>query len=563
MSYLNLNNNPVLRVVCTVFFLLICVVVSYRGLLSGQLLVSDDYELHAARTANYYLAIKQGQFPPRWAPNLNGGFGYPVFNYIYPLPYLTATVLHVLGFSIQRAVNLSVLLALLGGAVGAFLLARQLQQKLSLQTLLALLYLINPYTLLMVYWRGAIGELFFYCTVPYIFVALHWVLAKQKKTPFKSLAVLTFFVSVALLSHLPSAGIFLIVCGAWLLVKKINRTRLIQISLAVVLAFGLTSFYTLPAVLERSLINLDNSKYLHLYTEHFLSLTTLFNFAKTITSSEFFLSVVQVGMSGVVAIGVGAVLKKNREQIFWLTVCVVTLALMTPISKPLWDGLSLLQAQQFPWRLLWLVNLAVFFIASQIISKKLVAIVLALGVVWSAFGYAHPKGFFGRSDYEWFESVITGSSYDEQLPKGAKTSYTVPGVVFFVPLSKLQDEKVPWQELSTSPGQILEQTGTTLKYDIELLETSAVVHKRLYFPGWQATVEGYTHEFLQLSKEYDGLLQLKLPVGHHIVEVSFTGSTPVRTTGMLVSLASAILYVVLVVKAALGTRLRVERSRTR
>lgn len=40
---------------------------------------THDGENHLARFANYKLALKEGQFPPRWAPNLMNHSGYPVF----------------------------------------------------------------------------------------------------------------------------------------------------------------------------------------------------------------------------------------------------------------------------------------------------------------------------------------------------------------------------------------------------------------------------------------------------------------------------------------------------
>ena len=42
---------------------------------------THDGQNHLARLSNYYLALKQGQFPPRWAPNLDAGLGYTSLNF--------------------------------------------------------------------------------------------------------------------------------------------------------------------------------------------------------------------------------------------------------------------------------------------------------------------------------------------------------------------------------------------------------------------------------------------------------------------------------------------------
>ena len=51
---------------------------------------THDGQLHLTRMAQYYLSIKEGQIPPRLAGQLNNSYGYPVFNFNYPLPDILA-----------------------------------------------------------------------------------------------------------------------------------------------------------------------------------------------------------------------------------------------------------------------------------------------------------------------------------------------------------------------------------------------------------------------------------------------------------------------------------------
>jgi len=66
------------------FFILTLVI--YQDLLKPGLPFTHDSQNHLMRIANYTIALREGQLPPRWAPNLNNRFGYPVFNFNYPLP---------------------------------------------------------------------------------------------------------------------------------------------------------------------------------------------------------------------------------------------------------------------------------------------------------------------------------------------------------------------------------------------------------------------------------------------------------------------------------------------
>ena len=60
---------------------------------------THDGENHLARFANYKIALKEGQFPPRFAPNLMSNYGYPVFNFTYPVSLAFCHVQRILGRS--------------------------------------------------------------------------------------------------------------------------------------------------------------------------------------------------------------------------------------------------------------------------------------------------------------------------------------------------------------------------------------------------------------------------------------------------------------------------------
>src|SRR5260370_36359340 len=64
---------------------------------SGLFTMHDDEQV--ARLSQMYLVLSQGQFPPRWIPDLGFGFGYPLFNFYPPLVYYLGSVIHFIGFS--------------------------------------------------------------------------------------------------------------------------------------------------------------------------------------------------------------------------------------------------------------------------------------------------------------------------------------------------------------------------------------------------------------------------------------------------------------------------------
>src|SRR6185312_11935065 len=59
---------------------------------------TQDGLVHLARMAAYFRTITDGEFPVRWAGYLNYGYGMPLFDFIYQVPYFISSfflLLHV------------------------------------------------------------------------------------------------------------------------------------------------------------------------------------------------------------------------------------------------------------------------------------------------------------------------------------------------------------------------------------------------------------------------------------------------------------------------------------
>lgn len=150
-------------------------------LLTKRLTYTDDGKLHAARIANYYLAIKQGQLPPRWAPNLDSGYGSPVLNFTYPLPYMLGALIYMaLPTTLVLALNLSLILLILTGALGTYFLAKKFALAGWQSLLAALLYTSAPYTLINIFSRTALGEISFFAFLPWLMWSLEHLFKNHK-----------------------------------------------------------------------------------------------------------------------------------------------------------------------------------------------------------------------------------------------------------------------------------------------------------------------------------------------------------------------------------------------
>src|SRR6185503_18993875 len=75
-------------------------------LLKPGLPITHDGIDHVARIANFYQSLSEGSLIPRWAGNLNWGFGHPILMFLYPLPSYIASFFHLLGFSLIDSIKL-------------------------------------------------------------------------------------------------------------------------------------------------------------------------------------------------------------------------------------------------------------------------------------------------------------------------------------------------------------------------------------------------------------------------------------------------------------------------
>src|ERR1035437_4272728 len=68
--------------------------------------ITHDDQDHVARIANFYQSLTEGNLIPRWAANLNWGYGHPILMFLYPLPSYIASIFHFVGFSLVNSVKI-------------------------------------------------------------------------------------------------------------------------------------------------------------------------------------------------------------------------------------------------------------------------------------------------------------------------------------------------------------------------------------------------------------------------------------------------------------------------
>jgi hypothetical protein len=529
---------------------------------------THDGENHLARFANYKIAVKEQQIPPRFAPNLMNHYGYPVFNYNYPLANILSLPFSALKLNYEFTFKIIATSGIGLGLFGMFLWLR----RLSFDRNSALLGVVSaataPYLISLVAFRGNIGEILAWAIFPWL---LYFLTPSQKislsarKFPLlitwleRSLPVLFFTAfllahNVSVLFGMPTLAIYAVALN-WN-----SKLELKNKLLWVLLATSLTLWFWLPAVLEKSLVILDDANLSSDFINHFPSLRQLL-----FSPTEFgFSSPGQIDSLGI-SIGVGFVLaiifsliylfkrflvhKQRPDQLdqkmaVILSFVLVLICLQFASTSALWNHIPLVRFIQFPWRLTFFITLlapalvAWTFKNSPAIIRGILLIILATQLI--VVSRIKPVDYFHKNivDYDAFSQSTT--TLNENTPKQFKYHS------FSAQWNPTAEALVGDAEIS----EVVFWNGSKHIYKVDSLSPSIIVEPTMNFAGWKTEVTNPETNQSEKIEYYDdqlvaGRIAYQLKPGKYSIKTTFTQSTPARLVGnlsFLVGLALLTIY---------------------
>lgn len=527
--------------------LLIVILVSLLPLFAlfhSGLPLTHDGQDHVARIANFYQNLVEGVIIPRWAGNLNWGYGHPILMFLYPLSSYTASFFHFLGLSFVDSTKLVFGLAFVLSGITMYVWLREFLDDSS-AVVGTLLYNFAPYRFVDLYVRGAIGEHVAFIFPPLI---LYFFLKIAKSKTFNKFYFSFASLSIAglVLAHNAISIMFLpfiIFYGIYLIVFSSNRKSLIyQFASSLILGFALSAFFVLPAYVEgkytlRDIVTAGEA------LKRFVSLNNLiyspWNYGQ---SGDFS---VQVGILPWIAVIAGLIslwfYKKKKEIRALIIVTIIyflaSLFIMLPASEPLWKIVTTLQKFQFPWRFL---SISVFSaavlgaIAFNLLSKKSKAILVFLVVVLTiglTVTFWHPKAYLYKPE-AFYSGVYFGTTDTGE-------SAPIWSVRFMEHTASTSSEVIAGSAKITPVGR----SSTKHVYEITAPFRSRIRENTLYFPGWKIYIDGNEYEGIQFQDPANrGLMTYYVPSGKHNVVVQFS-DTKIRTIANLVSLGALIIIV--------------------
>ena len=528
---------------------------------------SDDILPTIYRVFSLHASWQAGVFYPRLSSDLAYAYGVPLFQFYPPLASYVAELFHVLGLGFINAIKATYFLGFVCAGLGMYVYVARLYGARASALLAAVAYMYAPYYFVDVYSRGALAEALALALLPWIL----WAFYNLHQTGGRGWFVLTAPALAALvLTHNSLSLFFLMLLMVYLVVLGLGRRWWLCLA-AVGLALGLSAFFWLPAIAERTYVDFSRmTQGMYDASRNLLPLRDLFQrgflFDYAMPRAFRWGLLPAILTSAGFVVGLWKLKSQRRLILFFALVVLVALLLQSPVAAIFWTRLPLVNFIQFPWRLQTFVALggailigalpALFMRPSQTAADRpdsrlgwpvtgalaVVLILTATAQLWPAYQAAWQTSKFSESDisrqYMYARGRTDFELFGDYLPIWVAADMTeVMNGISMTTESSLQLWPTPTVQVRRwRPAQIAALVSAPASFPLTL--------HRFYFPGWQGLVDGQAAPVYPSGEL--GLVTVDVPAGDHIVELRF-GDTPLRRFANGLSLLSLGIWLALAI----------------
>ncbi len=532
-----------------------------------------DLELHVFRAAEFQARLADRPLEyPRWAPDFYYGYGYPIFNYYAPLTYYAASLFATLpGLGIVDGMKGVLLLTFGLAALGAFLFARRHFGSAGGVTASAA-YVLSPYLVFIdPFMRGDAAEFLGLGLLPWVFLAFDRPLLAPRDVGRAALTLAALVFSHNLMALIGAA-----LLAAWLLWRGllVDGVRRWPRDLAAIgLAGGLTALFWLPFLAEREAVRLDVAGPGHFdFRNHFVEIAALLRLSPVLdlgaTTPHF---IYNLGLpQWVLALAALPALRRlslpaSRVAAFFGGASLLLVFAITPVSALAWVAIPPASIIQFPWRFLGPAAFTLAMCAGCALSafsrlagqpaNRLPAFALAAFLLfalptlypplWDAeFGDTSPQGMI---EFELSGVALGTTSTSDFLPRSV-AQLPSPAQSLIDSYRAARVDRFDYASASGARVEPIRLGALDVEYAVEAATGFIARFYVFAFPGWQALVDGQLIPIRPPGS--DGFISFDVPPSARSFGLRFE-STPPRTLGAIVSLASALAIVLLAAKPIL------------
>ncbi len=493
---------------------------------------THDGPVHLARMAAYYKALVDWQILPRWAGDLNYGYGLPLFNFIYHTPYLVSSLFLALGVGLVTTFKLVMAISYLAAGVFMYQFAKAFFKNENVALVTTVLYQFAPFRLVELAVRGSFGELFTYTFLPLTLLGITRLMESFLPRYLLLTAVGSFLL---IISHNSVSLVYFGICIAFSLFFAKKKRVFVIAATALLVGLLLSSFYWLPALFEHK-YTYGNLFMKDLYKTHFVPLAPLL-FPNITNDPAFHVGgvSVQIGLAQTVALAATVLFffRKKKDKVlrrlfaFCLLLFAGSVVFMTEISRSAWENIAFLRQFQFPWRFLSVVLLLSALSARFLFEfkwfQKSFPIFLGLAVLATVAFWKPPLGYDRLTNEAQFWNYPLNTTYfgETDLIWSAGPAKRYPNAPAEIVEGKGQVENIM-------------KRSNLHTYTVRAASGVRLVDHTQYFPGWRVYVDRVKVPIEFQDQNWRGLITYIVPEGSHRVKVSFEKSK-VQLLGELLS----------------------------
>ena len=488
---------------------------------------------------------------------------------------MVGEMFHFLGFGFIDSIKLVFFNSIFFSGIAMYVLIKELWGRYA-GIISALFYILVPYRAVDVYVRGALAESFSFIWLPLVL----WSFYKLTKTN-KSLYVYisAIFLALLMITHNLIFLPFMLILPFYLLflIWKSNNRKLsiVHCPLSIVLAFGLSAFFWIPALLEKRFTIVDQLLLVNLanYNIHFVYPQQLWNWpwgfggsaAGLADGISFKIGKLHILLSiGAFILSAVCIFRPKVISKLSIVNCQLTIvffplflfsAFMTTFwSKPIWDLIQPLGYLQFPWRFLIFTSFfssilagAFIYLLRLPILRLVASLIFVILLLITNFKLFKPQTYrlnltdeiaTAKDVLNW---NVSWSSF-EYVPAGLPL-YQIPDGANLLVIGGCQ---IPREKIQLNSGNTtineLKVNPSTIQLTSEAKIASQIRINVFNFPGWQARIDGQK-TIIQNDNPYK-LITIDVPKGSHQIEVRFA-NTPVRTASNTITAGTIIIIGVL------------------
>ena len=463
-----------------------------------------DVEFHLYSWLEVLAQWKHGIVYPRWAALAHFAYGEPRFVFYPPGSWTLGALLSAaVPWTIASPVYIWLVLVLAGAST--YVLARRWLDPRD-ATFAAVLYAVNPYHLVIVYWRSAFAELLASCLVPLLLLLVLDAADGKRRV----IVPLGLVLAAAWLTNAPAAVMIhyslalLLVFFAW---KRRAPRLLLAGAFAVALGACLAAFYLLPAIYEQKWVNIaqavsagsrpaDNFLFIHTTDPDHDAFNRIISW------------IAALEMAVIAAAALASKFWSQSRRELWTALLAWAAAaclLMFPVSSSLWNVLPKMRFMQFPWRWLLCVSLIFAIAVTNGMRRwwmRLAVCTLSIVVIVAAWHRVQAPWWDTAADLrEMQDNMATGAGYegtDEYTPVGADPSAIDKDA-----------RKVSVEGPARAAIRVVRWDAEAKAFTAEMSAADQLALRLFPYPAWRIEVNGRLVE----TSRREGSGQMLVPVG--------------------------------------------------